>query len=87
MADVLETLAKLPTVCYVPLLSDPRLVTGIKRGMMGYIPLRVEASEEAAKALCDRLNGSIKPSQLEAMQIGSMFGWEVPGADPDTWEA
>ena len=31
-------------------------------------------------------NKGITPEQAEAMLIGSLFGWEVPGADPDIWK-
>lgn len=83
MTDVLETLKKLPERCFVPLLSDPCLVTGLHRGVPGYTPLRRHDTAEAAQRQCDRLNVGVTPAQLEAMQIGAMFGWHVPGADPD----
>lgn len=52
----------------------------IWRGMSGYEP-RLDLTDEKAA----RLNELFKaePNHIEAMIAGSMFGWEVPGADPD----
>ena len=39
----------------------------------------------------DRLNAGLPvpptPEQVEAMLVGSTFGWHVPGADPDVARA
>lgn len=84
MTDVLVSLSKLPPRAFTVLLSDPCLVIGLHRGVPGYTPLRRKESAEAAREMADRLNaGAVTPAQLEAMEIGSMFGWHVPGADPD----
>lgn len=51
----------------------------IRRGHLGYWPapgLDVDAFNALQKVL---------PNQLEAMIAGSMFGWHVPGADPDQY--
>ena len=38
--------------------------------------------------LVDELNGNlgVTPAQRQAMEIGSMAGWAVPGADPSSYE-
>lgn len=75
----MDKLSKLPEMC-----AAWNLETGdamlIRRGIEGYYPapgLDVEAFNA---------RHGITPAQLEAMEIGSMFGWNVPGADPDMWE-
>ena len=86
MTDVLETLQKLPPKCYVPLLSNPTQTITIWRGSMGYTLWKVFETQEAAKEYCDWVNyGHATADQIEAMMVGSMFGWGVPGADPDMY--
>lgn len=86
MKDVLQVLAKLPPIVYIDnkhdgMFSTDANVVAIKRGESGYYPIYVKGP---AAALNDR---SVTPAQIEAMHIGSMCGWEVPGADPDYQQA
>ena len=71
---------KLPPRVYAHLLSDPKQVICIKRGESGFFPIATLATPEA-------LNSALSPcptaAQIEAMMVGSMFGWDVPGANPD----
>jgi hypothetical protein len=53
----------------------------IKRGVMGFYDMPSDLDEGAVK-LYNAIHG-ITPRQREAMLAGSMFGWDVPGADPD----
>jgi hypothetical protein len=75
--DVLTILNKLPEIC-----ASVNAVDGspifIRRGVMGYwkAPLAIDVDAFNAER-------GITPEQREAMEVGSMFGWEVPGADPD----
>jgi len=50
----------------------------IHRGEMGYTPIYT-------KATADELNAArgVTEAQAEAMLMGSMFGWDTPGADPN----
>jgi hypothetical protein len=56
----------------------------IEPGTKGYIPLPHVESLEQADRIAERWGADRLPSALEreAAQIGSMFGWDVPGADP-----
>ena len=85
--DVLATLQKLPAECLTVLRSNPKQLIGIHRGVPGYTPLRECVSEAAAREMATRMNDErgVSDAQLKAMEAGSMFGWHVPGADPDTW--
>jgi hypothetical protein len=69
--------ATLPAVAFArhPETSAP---IAIKRGEMGYSPVYSFRSIE-------RLNAAshVTPQQAAAMLAGSMFGWDVPGADPE----
>lgn len=85
--DVLETLKKLPRHCYAALPSNARMIIRIDRGVPGYTPGREYETAEATEAEVKRRNDleGVTSAQLEAMLAGSMFGWHVPGADPDTY--
>lgn len=74
-----KNLAKLPARCYArhPSTNDPILITAGERGYHWAPPtLDVDAANT---------RHGITPAQVEAMLVGSMFGWEVPGANPDMY--
>ena len=78
MTDVLETLKKLPDMCAARLPNDKSPIL-IRRGVAGYWPApRPDMDVDAFNA-----RKGVTPAQVMAMQIGSMFGWDAPGADPD----
>lgn len=77
MTDVLATLNKLPEMCAARLPSTDEPIL-IKRGVPGYWPTRPDFDVDGFNQ-----RKGISAAQVEAMQIGSMFGWHVPGADPD----
>ncbi len=84
MADVLETLKKLPEFCYHILPSSGEPI-GIQRGVPGHVkvaklPAGVDTVEKANELL------GVTKAQAEAMLVGSMFGWHVSGADPDRYD-
>jgi hypothetical protein len=75
--DVHALAAKLPPVCAstLPATGEPIL---IRFGVKGFYPQSMDFD-------CETFNRThkITPLQVEAMENGSMFGWECPGADPD----
>ncbi len=81
MTDVLEILELLPPQC-----ASINATTGesilIARGVIGYYPAPVGMD-------VDRYNErhSVTAAQREAMEAGSIFGWEIPAADPRTYES
>lgn len=52
----------------------------VDRGDHGYIPM---PSWSALQADAWNERHGVSHAQREAMLVGSMFGWEVPGANPD----
>ena len=74
-----KNLAKLPMRCAArePSTGAPIMIMA---GHAGYYPLPPTLDVDA---LNTRWGAS--PAQVEAMLAGSMFGWEVPAADPDTY--
>jgi hypothetical protein len=50
----------------------------IRRGDSGFYPI---ANTEFDVVLYNQRKG-VTAAQVEAMIVGSMFGWHVPGADP-----
>lgn len=54
----------------------------IKRGEMGYWPMPDGMSVDTINAAF-----GATPSQLAAMAAGSIFGWQVPGAIPNIYDA
>lgn len=76
--DVLLTLKKLPLQCFTTNRATGQTI-GIRRGVMGYYPIVTPLTPE-------ELNVGVTKYQVTAMENGSMFGWEIPGADPDYLE-
>ena len=52
----------------------------MRRGEPGYQPVDTQLRADVLNALLDPVP---TPLQIEAMLIGSMFGWAVPGANPE----
>ncbi|WP_371380774.1 hypothetical protein [Sporomusa aerivorans] len=70
----------LPDHCYVNLPSTGEVIA-IKREESGYYPIQ-------SRATADELNQAIgvTKAQVKAMLVGSMLGWDVPGANPEMYE-
>lgn len=92
MSGTQNVLSKLPAVVYV---DNPRNAAGcpfyvncdaqviaIKRGERGFFPIYTPLT---AAHLNAPLN--VTPAQLEAMRLGSMFGFDSPCANPDNYDA
>ena len=77
MKDGLKTLEKLPEICAARSLTDGSPIM-IRRGVSGYYPAPPSLDVDGFNA-----RHNVSAAQRLAMEIGSMFGWEVPGADPD----
>ena len=78
----------LPELCFSTLASTGQLIC-IKRGESGYYPSDWDTGDKERNVeLADELNENlgVTPAQRQAMEIGSMVGWDVPGADPGNYE-
>ena len=68
-----------PTWCFVPVPGDDKIVI-VDDKVSGYSPV-----PDAILARWDSVNANevlgVSKKQAEAMLVGSMFGWDVPGAD------
>lgn len=77
----------LPEMCFSVLQSTGELIC-IKRGESGYYPSdwntddrerNIQIAEDANERM------GVTAEQRQAMETGSMFGWNVPGADPKNY--
>jgi hypothetical protein len=75
-------IAKLPELCYSEHLANPGQVILLKRGVKGYFPFDSQGYDVALIPLYNAKLG-VTPAQHEAMQMGSLCGFHVPGANPD----
>jgi len=94
LSEVQQNLAKLPASCFAVLLTTGELIQ-IRAGEKGYYRLGQRWPEREASnkgitldAFADFLNeeDGVTKAQREAMECGSMWGWEVPGANPDLYD-
>ena len=79
----------LPEKCFSVLSSTGELIL-LKRGEGGFYHSTWSTdSREENRRLADEGNErlNVTPAQRRAMEVGSMFGWDVPGADPAEYEA
>lgn len=78
----------LPELCFSTLHTTGDLIC-IKRGETGYYPSKWDTGDKERNVeLADELNENlgVTPIQRQAMEVGSMAGWDVPGADPKRYE-
>ena len=78
----------LPELCFSTLASTGQLIC-IKRGESGYYPSKWDTGDKNRNVeLADELNENlgVSPVQRQAMEVGSMAGWDVPGADPAKYQ-
>lgn len=78
---------ELPETCFSTLPGEGKLII-LKRGEKGYYPSDWETgSEKENKLIADTHNRrcGLNPAQVMAMQVGSMFGFDVPGANPQSY--
>lgn len=81
--------AALPEHCYAVLPSSGQLIE-VRRGEKGYYPCAYSTGDrEYNKVLANQFNTheGISKAQAAAMLAGSMFGWNVPAADPACYDA
>jgi len=74
----------LPELCFSTLLTSGDLIC-IKRGETSYYPSEWDTGDKERNVeLADELNEQLGVTmwQRKAMEVGSMCGWDVPGADP-----
>lgn len=77
----------LPATCFSVLSGEGSLVI-LKRGEKGYFPSDLDSGnvdENRKIAEFENHRRGINPAQVMAMQIGSMCGFDVPGADPQIY--
>ena len=78
----------LPELCFSTILTTGELIC-IKRGETGYYPSDWDTGDKERNVeLADQLNEQLGVTmwQRKAMEVGSMCGWDVPGADPKAYE-
>ena len=78
----------LPEVCYSILPSTGDVII-IKRGESGYYRSEYSTEDKAfnREFANDRnANLGVSKAQVEAMLAGSMYGWDVPAADPKSYD-
>lgn len=85
---VIPLRSSLPESCYAVLPSGKDIII-IKRGESGFYKTDITAKDRhEAEEIVTEMNesGGINKAQTEAMIIGSMCGWNVPGADPASYD-
>lgn len=86
MSSLERNLSKLPEICYS--VSDSGELIQLHRNQSGYYPSALSSLDETKnRILANQLNADlcVTKAQEQAMLAGSMFGFDVPGADPDRY--
>ena len=73
----------MPRYCY-SFLPTADIEIRIDFGERGYVPHGINGSAESVERKNKELG--ITPSQVKAMESGSMFGWDVPAADVKSYD-
>lgn len=87
-AKIIPLRSSLPEKCYSTL-SETGAVIILKRGEIGYYKTDIpSATMEESRALVEEYNRNlgVTKAQEAAMKAGSMFGFQVPAADPKNYD-
>ena len=87
-SKVIPLRPSLPEKCYAVLPSSDEIII-VKKGESGYYHTDKYGHDRAeALVIVDECNesGGVSKAQAAAMLAGSMFGWEVPAADPKNYD-
>lgn len=82
-------MSSLPELAYAIHMMDGSVII-IKKGESGFYPIdtakfpQAVAEPEAFVAQQNTAMG-VRPSQAQALFMGSLFGWDLPGANPETY--
>lgn len=79
-ATAIPATTSLPEVCATRDRVTKRPIL-IVRGEPGYYAAPADTDPDGFNQ-----RRGITEAQVQAMECGSMWGWDVPGADPATWE-
>ncbi len=85
--SVIPMRSSLPEQCYI-FVESKNIIAIVKKGCEGYYPTDLGTDDaEKNKELVKLMNtkNNILPNQVEAMMAGSLFGWNVPGANPKNY--
>lgn len=90
LTDMLASEARkyLPPTCFCVIPSTGELII-VKRGEIGHFPTGAPTiSKEDNQEIADEINADrgISKAQAAAMRAGSMHGWNVPTADPRSYD-
>lgn len=82
-----QQLETLPALCFVVIQSNApgEYVGAVHRGERGYSKTDYDERDlNKARELVAHMNKKLGVTELQAdcMHTGSLFGWDVPGADP-----
>ena len=80
---------QMPRICWSRLKSTNEIVL-LRYGVKGYFPFPMERPlPQNTQQVVDELNQDvdISKAQAAAMEAGSLFGWNIPAADPKNYDA
>lgn len=87
-SSVIPLRSSLPAQCYSTLAGTGEVIL-VKKGESGYYKTDLDMGDRAKnRALVEEYNQKlgVTKAQEAAMQAGSMFGWHVPAADPNSYD-
>lgn len=87
--EVQRVQKKMPATCWSVLKSTSEIVL-LRYGMKGYLPFQNNGCDKAnMQKIVDELNEEvyISKAQVAAMEVGSLFGWNIPAADSRNYDA
>lgn len=87
-SSVIPLRSSLPAQCYSTLAGTGEVIL-VKKGESGYYKTDLDMGDRAKnRALVEEYNQKlgVTKAQESAMQAGSMFGWHVPAADPNSYD-